>query len=176
VIFVVVGRSQPWADVLLQPAVAVPAMVNKQECQTVSSSVALPCAYTKIGADDVLNIVSSTVSIPLTVSANVPTWGKKDNGEFSYVAQKGKLPGYFFFFFFSVRSCLEELFSKEYYSSKVIWAFLRATTVRCHFCVPLRLGANWPSDSVFDQGYNADRFLLLHMNPIETDRIGDQLQ
>jgi hypothetical protein len=36
-----------------------------------------------------------------------------------------------FFFFFSVRSCLEELFSKEYYSSKVLWAFLRATTVRC---------------------------------------------
>jgi hypothetical protein len=33
--------------------------------------------------------------------------------------------------FFSVRSCLEELFSKEYYSSKVLWAFLRATTVRC---------------------------------------------
>jgi hypothetical protein len=26
----------------------------------------------------------------------------------------------FFFFFFSVRSCLEELFSKEYYSSKVL--------------------------------------------------------
>jgi hypothetical protein len=25
-----------------------------------------------------------------------------------------------FFFFFSVHSCLEELFSKEYYSSKVI--------------------------------------------------------
>jgi hypothetical protein len=27
---------------------------------------------------------------------------------------------FFFFFFFSVRSCLEELFSKEYYSSKVL--------------------------------------------------------
>jgi hypothetical protein len=35
------------------------------------------------------------------------------------------------FFFFSVRSCLEELFSKEYYSSKILWVFLRATTVRC---------------------------------------------
>jgi hypothetical protein len=28
-------------------------------------------------------------------------------------------------------SCLEELLSKEYYSSKVLWAFFRATTVRC---------------------------------------------
>jgi hypothetical protein len=46
-----------------------------------------------------------------------------------------------FFFFFSVRSCLEELFSKEYYFYE-------------RFCVPLRLGANWgywPSDSIFDQ-------------------------
>jgi hypothetical protein len=49
---------------------------------------------------------------------------------------------------FSVRSYLEELFSKEYYSSimsKVLGAF----------CVPLRLGASWgywPSDSVFNQG------------------------
>jgi hypothetical protein len=73
VIFVVVARRQLWADIFLQPAVAVLAMVNEQECQTVSSSVALPCAYSKIGADDMLNIVSSTVSIPLTVSANVPT-------------------------------------------------------------------------------------------------------
>jgi dynein heavy chain len=31
-----------------------------------------------------------------------------------------RLPTIFFFFFFSVRSCLEELFSKEYYSSKVL--------------------------------------------------------
>jgi hypothetical protein len=30
-----------------------------------------------------------------------------------------------------VRSCLEALFSKEYYSSKDLWQFLRATTVRC---------------------------------------------
>jgi hypothetical protein len=29
-----------------------------------------------------------------------------------------KVDGYYFFF--SVRSCLEELFSKEYYSSKVL--------------------------------------------------------
>jgi hypothetical protein len=35
------------------------------------------------------------------------------------------------FFFFSVRYCLEELFSKEYYSSKVLRVFLHATTVRC---------------------------------------------
>jgi UV DNA damage repair endonuclease len=39
------------------------------------------------------------------------------------------------FFFFSVRSCLEELFSREYYSSKVQWAFLCATTVRCQLGV-----------------------------------------
>jgi hypothetical protein len=60
------------------------------------------------------------------------------------------------FFFFSICFCLKELFSKEYYSSKVLWAF----------CVPLRLGANWgywPSDSVFDQGGGVHHKLLMFL-------------
>jgi hypothetical protein len=38
----------------------------------------------------------------------------------------------FFFFFISIRSCLEELFSKEFYSSKVLFKLISVQWYRVH--------------------------------------------
>jgi hypothetical protein len=59
------------------------------------------------------------------------------------------------FFFFSVRCCLEELFSN--YTPPRFYE---------RFSVPLRLGDNWgywPSDSVFDQGGGVHHKLLMFL-------------
>jgi hypothetical protein len=54
---------------------------------------------------------------------------------------------------FSVHSCLEELFSKGYYSSKVLWEFLRATMVRCQLGSSTREEESITSYSCFSLGW-----------------------